>query len=211
VTRPGRKPRSGLGLAAAGSCLAVAALGLGCGGDDISQAAPAQAQGGSNPVVAQGRSPAGVRWRIRAKRYRDYAIFDFSVGDGSDGYGSELKLPIPHSFIFTADTGSDVDPHHESDLSGITARRVSKLVLDMSKGHSIKVHPQVAPQIAPGFEWLNDFRFFDRFYLGHRYPVWVKALDARGHVLARKHTYRGIFPAGGSKDANELRGAGPRG
>lgn len=181
-----------LAVAACGF-LAVAALLLpGCGESDTSRAAKAHSRGGNNPVVAQGRSPAGARWRIRAKRYRNNAIFDFSVG-GKDGYGTELGLPVPHSFTLSADTGSNVGPHHESDLSGVTARRVTKLVLTMSKGHSIKVYPQLAPQLAPNFDWFNDFRFFNRFYLGHRYPVWITALDARGHVLAHKHTNRGLF------------------
>ena len=70
---------------------------------------------------------------------------------------------------------------------------MTKLVLTMSKGHAITVHPQAPPQIGPGFVWLKDVRFFNRFYLGRRHPVWVTALNARGHVLAHKHTHRGVF------------------
>jgi hypothetical protein len=126
----------------------------------------------------------------------DTLQFNFSIGPAHSGVGyvSQLRYPVPDRFVFSALTGSDIDPYPESDLSGIAARRVDKLVVRMSKGHRLRFHPRLAPErVRERFKWVRGLRFFDRFYSSDRRPLVVKALDAQGHVLARRHSDRGSF------------------
>ena len=87
-----------------------------------------------------------------------------------------------------------VGRYDEQDLGGVTARRVNKLVVKLSKGGDLRIHPRLAPRrVRSRFPWLRGLRFFDRFYLGHRRPQWITALDGHGRVLAHQHTHRGLF------------------
>jgi hypothetical protein len=151
-----------------------------------------------HPVVAHGRSHHHVPWHVRGERARPDALqFDFFIdppGYSDAGYGIQLPYPVPHGFVFGALTGSDIDPYPESDLSGIAARRVHRLVVKMNKGRSLRFHPRLAPRrIREQFKWVRGLRFFDRFYSSRRRPRVVKALDAEGHVLARRRSNQGSF------------------
>jgi hypothetical protein len=182
---------------ASAAMIAFLAIAWATGGDFGTAQARIQVRIRAAPLVAHGHSPHHVPWRIRAKRdhVADAIDIDFFLDrSGEDGYGTQIPFPVPHSFIFTADTGSDLDRYHERDLSGVTTRRVTKLLLTMSKGDRIKLRPHLAPRrVRRHHGWLDGLRFFDRFYLGHRRPRWVTALNAEGHVLAHRHTDRGFF------------------
>jgi hypothetical protein len=154
----------------------------------------------TGPLVAQGRSPHHVPWYIRAEddTSNGFAFFDFGLrkpGYPAAGYTTGLPLPIPDQFVFTADTGSGLDPFHESDLSGIAAGRVSTLIVSVGRGHRpLRISPRPAPaELLTTMPWLGSLRFFDRFFSDKLTPRVVTALDANGAPLARVRSNRGLF------------------
>jgi hypothetical protein len=167
-----------------------------CGERDASATAghgTHQAQARGNPVVARGHSPRGIPWRIRAKLQGKHTItVDF--GD----WFTQFHYP-DNSYVLTADTGA-IGRYQEEDLDGVTARRVSKLVVKMSRGGALRIHPSLAPRrVRSRFPFLNGLRFFNRFYFGQRRPRWITAFDGHGRVLAHTHTHRGLFGCCGVK------------
>jgi hypothetical protein len=150
------------------------------------------------PVVAQGTSPHGVTWKIRAHHEGPRAVaVDFSLdppGYDDAGFSMGLPLPVASRFVFTAVSGSGLDPFREADLSGVAARRVEVLVVRMSSGPSLRIPPAPAPwRLRKRFDWLRGLRFFDAFFAEELDPVEVTALDGRGRVLTRRHSYHGLF------------------
>lgn len=154
----------------------------------------------SGPIVAQGRSPHHVPWFIRAQNDTSSGFADFEFGFRKPGYPDAgymtgLPLPIPDEFVFTADTGSGLDPFKEGDLSGIASSRVSLLVVSMGRRHKpLRIAPRSAPaELLTTMPWLQDLRFFDRFFSDKLRPRVVTALDANGTTLARVRSNRGLF------------------
>lgn len=155
-------------------------------------------------VVARGHSLYGVPWQIEATRFSATATgpggvethFSISPRGGYTGVGyyTGLPLPLPRRFVFTANAGSDIDRHPESDLSGITRRRVAKLVVKMSDGERLTVYPKPAPRrLRKRLPWLRGLRFFDVFFPADQEPKLVTALNRTGHVLARHKNHRGLL------------------
>jgi len=152
------------------------------------------------PVVANGLSPNGVPWKVRASRpVHSEIIVSFEMEPPAYydvGYDTTLSSPVPKSFVFTADTGEDLDPYPESDLSGVTDRRVRTLSVKMSAGQPLVIQPRLAPaSIRTRFKWLRGLRFFDQFYAAGPLPEVATASDASGHQLARIKSNRGSFAA----------------
>jgi hypothetical protein len=159
------------------------------------------------PVVAHGNSLFAVPWRIRAippspgAEGMPTATIGFSIGpcgkEDGDGYFVGLPLPIPHAFVFSADTGTEIDSHPEGDLSGVTARRAVKLVVTMSGGSTLTVRPRLAPRrLWKRLTWLRRLRFFDEFFpalTAAEKPLIVTAYDRTGAVLARRKSDLGSF------------------
>ena len=142
-------------------------------------------------VVAHGSSLHGVPWRIKAILPRDsgpdQATFEFSIGESPEGgYFSSLPRPIPKALVLTASPGSEIDDYPESDLSGLTAGRVTRLQVEMNDGQVLESEPQRAPDgVRRRFHWLRGLRFYDIFFPDTEEPVQVIARDARGRVLER--------------------------
>ena len=150
------------------------------------------------PVVAHGRSPHGVPWKIKAQRDNRASFtveFDFDPPAYSDvGYVGSGTFAGLRKGVIAAVTGSDFSPYPESDLSGIAHRRAVTLLVKLNRGPQLEIHPQLAPRrIRTRFPWLRRMRFFDRFFAADRVPKVVTALDVGGHVLARRHSDRGAF------------------
>ncbi len=154
------------------------------------------------PVVGHGKSLFGVPWRITAippspRGSRD-ATFQFSVGacgkDSESGYFVGLPLPIPHAFVFTADTGTEIDPHPEGDLSGVSTRRAVRLVVSMSGGAALTIKPRLTPRrLWKRLPWLRGLRAFDKFFPAGEKPQIVTAYDRAGRMLARRRSDHGGF------------------
>jgi hypothetical protein len=171
----------------------------------LALAAAAIADGPRTPfVVAHGKSLYGVQWRVRmgeeasrligpdgepGRRARQATLW-FSIGDPSEseaGYFSSFPLPVPRSFVFHANKGSEVDEFPESDASGYANRRVAKLVASMSDGTSLTFATQLPPKrLSDRRHWLRRLRFFDQFYPAEVEPVSIAAYDRAGNLLERQ-------------------------
>lgn len=154
----------------------------------------------AGPVVAHGKSPAGIPWQIRASRIDSRTVdihFDLKTPGYEDaGYFTSLELPLSDRFIFTADTGSNISPYPESDLSGVASGRVHRIHVRMSEGGPLEFRPHLAPRsVRKRFPWLRELRFFDRFFANERDPLVATAYDARGNVLTRVKSNLGLFPS----------------
>ena len=113
----------------------------------------------------------------------------FSIdGEGSgSGYFSSLPRRLPPAFVFTANKGSDISDFPESDLSGVARGKAVELVMKMSDGQFLTVHPTLAsPETRERFPWLRGFRFFDAFFPSSQEPEKVTAFGSDGRVLARE-------------------------
>jgi hypothetical protein len=155
------------------------------------------------PLIARGKSPAGVPWRIRATPERGAVTFDFFLkppGYPDAGYLTTFQLPISNAFVFTADAGSDLDPAGESDVSGITSARVARVRLRMSDGSVLEFSPRTPPEaVRKRFPWGRRIAAFDYWYDSSLEPELATALDRDGRVLGRFRSHRGLFePATGS-------------
>jgi len=158
------------------------------------------------PVVAKGKSLYGIPWRIKAalaqlrgprgSLVRTFEVH-FSIGPEDDytgaGYFTGLPLPLHPEFVLTANFG-EKDEYPESDISGVTRRRVWTLIVEMRGGESLSVQPTLAPSpLLKRFRWLRGVRFYDVFFPADQEPRMITALDRHGHVLARYKRHRGIF------------------
>ena len=155
-------------------------------------------------VVAHGKSLYGVAWRIRmgeeavrsirpngspGPRVRQATLW-FSIGDPHEseaGYFSTFPLPVPRTFVFHANKGSDVDEFPESDTSGYANRRVASLVATMGDGSSLAFTTQLPPKrLSDRHRWLGRLRFFDQFYPAGVEPTSIAAYDRAGKLLERQ-------------------------
>jgi hypothetical protein len=155
-------------------------------------------------VVAHGKSLFGVPWRVRMGEETHRLVTPkgkpgpkvrgathwFSIGGPSEsgaGYFSSFSLPIPRSFVFDANQGSDVDDFPESDTSGFANRRVARLVATMSDGSTLTFETQLPPErLSDRHHWLRRLRFFDQFYPAEIDPVSIAAYDRAGELLERQ-------------------------
>lgn len=167
--------------------------------------AAANADGPRTPfVVAHGKSLFGVAWRIRmgeetgrlvkpdgtsGPRVQTATLW-FSIGDPAEndaGYFSSFPLPIPRTFAFHANKGSEIDRFPESDTSGFANRRVAKLVATMSDGSTLDFETQLPPKrLSDRHHWLRRLRFFDQFYPAGIEPTSIAAYDRTGNLLERQ-------------------------
>jgi hypothetical protein len=148
------------------------------------------------PVVAQGASPGGVSWEIKLGGNRHLAVIDFTYRSStqSGGWGSAAPLPLRKGFVFNADTGSDLGPANESDISGFTERRVTTLTIQMTDGSTINVAPQPAAiRLGKRFRWARKLRIFDEFFPSNLVPAKAIAYNAAGQVLTERTSNRGLF------------------
>lgn len=157
------------------------------------------------PVVAKGQSLYGIPWRVKVSAGLvrvpgpSRAIdIQFSIGQDNDltgvRYFELIRLPVHPGFVFTANYGSEMSDYPESDVSGVTRRRVWTLTVEMSDGESINVQPTLAPpRLLRRFKWLRQVRFYDLFFPASQTPERITALDRQGNVLARYSNRRGVF------------------
>lgn len=147
-------------------------------------------------VVAHGTSPNGAPWRIKADEQPATtsprsAIFEFVAGDPNEsndfGYFSGMSLPIPHAFVFHANSGDGVYPESEGDVSGFATPRAARLVAKMSDGSAIDIETKQPPaKLRQRFPWLRGLVFFDQFYPADIEPLAITAYGRDGHVLSRQ-------------------------
>jgi hypothetical protein len=148
------------------------------------------------PVVSQGTSPGGVTWEIKLGGNRRLASVDFTYrsSSGSGGWGTLASLPLRKGFFFSADSGSELGPANESDISGFTERRVTTLTIQMTDGSALSVSPQpAAVRLGKRFRWARKLRFFDQYFSGNLVPAKVIAYNAAGQVLTERSSNRGLF------------------
>jgi hypothetical protein len=126
------------------------------------------------------------------------ADVDFKVGacgEGTEaGYAIGFKLPIhPRSFL-TSGFGSQIDAYPENDLSGIAAGAVAELVVTLTDGSALRIHPDPAPRrLRKRLPWLRHLRFFDAFFESGRRPKEAAIFDRAGDLLARRQARYGGF------------------
>lgn len=154
-------------------------------------------------VVSHGSSLYGVPWRITAATRPSFgrgssAEIQFSIGACGEyseaGYFADMYLPLSRRPFFGALSGSEIDPYPERDLSGRTSRGIAKLSVKMDDGETLVIEPQRAPRgLRRDLPWLNQLRFFDKFFPADQRPIEIVALDKRGRILGRDKSARGSF------------------
>jgi hypothetical protein len=154
-------------------------------------------------VIARGKSPHGVPWWIATAGPRTDSLgrrgvefhFDFGPPAFYDaGYFSGMPLPVRGEFAVRGVPGTGLSPYPESDLSGITGRGVVELVVKLSDGSMLEVHPDRArPALRARFPWLRGLGFYETFYPAGLEPRTVAALDARGRLIARSSARRAFY------------------
>jgi hypothetical protein len=149
------------------------------------------------PVIDHGSTLYRVPWRITAFErpaigpQPTSAEFRFSTGpcgnDEGAGYFATFDLPISRRFGFSALSGAGVDEFPESDLSGLTNRRATTLILRLTDGSVVVIHPQLAPaDLRRRWPWLNRVRMFDVYFESGPRAESLAACDRSGRLIARK-------------------------
>lgn len=149
------------------------------------------------PRVATGQSLFGVTWNVYAgSTGGGYAFFfDMEPPAYHDvGFFAGVDRPVPDGFAFLGVAGSQLSPRPESDVSGITRRKVATILIEFRDGTSVEA-PTIKPRrYAISKEpWLKRFRVFDVFFESAKNPVKVSAFDDEGVLLAESERGRGPY------------------
>jgi hypothetical protein len=155
-------------------------------------------------IVARGQSLYGVPWWIKASLVWPATVapatleahFSISPRGGFSGVGyfTGAPLPLPAEFVFSALEGSGIDRYPESDLSGIARRKVVTLVIEMSDGETMMIHPRLSPpRVWRRFPWLAGVRFYDVFFPSRQESLVATAYDRDGQMIKRLKSHFGLF------------------
>jgi hypothetical protein len=122
----------------------------------------------------------------------------FSIGAcgkySEAGYFAGMYLPLSRRPFFRAISGIEINSYSEGDLSGWASRGIAKLSVKMDDGETVVVEPQRAPRdLRRNLPWLNQLRFFDKFFPAGQRPTEIVAFDKQGRILGRSKAARGSF------------------
>lgn len=156
-------------------------------------------------VVAHGKSPYSVPWRIKARfapatktRPRAFEAH-FSIGEKGSyagaGYFTGIHLPLHPAFSFTALTGGEAEGFPGGDVSDLVRRSIARLIVEMSDGELVETKPTFAPLAKrKRYIWLRGMGVYQVFYAAHQGVRTITAYDRSGRMVDVRHrNRRGIF------------------
>jgi hypothetical protein len=133
---------------------------------------------------------------VDALRSHHTADFEFgysSPGSRDFGWGTGFSLPPPSPFLI-ADTGSDISPYPEDDVSGVVHAPIRELEARMSDDSTRPITLVKARESTrERHPWLRNFSVFDAFYPAGIKPKVLRAFDGDGALIATFHSHRGLF------------------
>jgi hypothetical protein len=94
----------------------------------------------------------------------------------------------PSATIAASDNAGD----ERRNVGGIVGSRVRSVVLQLSEGGTMVVHPKLpSKELRRRFVWLNGLRYFLRFYPAGKHVKAAKLLDAKGKIITTVHSQEG--------------------
>jgi hypothetical protein len=177
----------------------------------VMQAVLASAQRGSastgciarqQQLLANGRSPSGSSWTIRASISNNGSCHAWLLGMAFAPFGTPVgswsgawRVPVGGQLADTFTIGAqDESSGSERVFSGIVGRRVRDISLIRSEGSKMVVHPRLPPQeLRQRFGWLRNMRYFMRYYSVGDNVTTVKLRNYRGEVIYTAQGEEGGF------------------
>lgn len=110
-------------------------------------------------------------------------------GSWTGGWG----IPAGGHLPATATIGAgDYEEEDGRAVSGVVGSRVRTVVLKLSGGRAMAVHPKDPSKgLRRRFVWLRGLRYFLRFYPAGKHVKTAKLLDANGKVIFTAHSEDG--------------------
>jgi hypothetical protein len=142
--------------------------------------------------VAGGHSPVGERWTVTASRSAGFVEFQSNVARQPDA-GGTTSVPARRArgrcraFLGTTDYAS-----RWQQIGGPVDRSVVWIDVRLRDGRHFGTAPRPA-RSRRGHRWLRGFRWTSLFLPPGARAIRARAFDARGRVVTRMRSDRGLF------------------
>ena len=171
----------------------------------ILQAAPAS--GACIPrqhhLIAKGRSVGGNPWTVTGTVRNNASCkswlfgMDFVLSDtlaGSWNWNWGIPAGGHLSNKFTISGGDEVEGFSERAFSGTAGARVKTIVLTMSNGERVPIHPKLPPLVLRRrFVWLRNVCYFVYYYPSGRRLKVATLRNSRGEIIEKVWGSEGEF------------------
>lgn len=153
-------------------------------------------------LVAKGTSPGSKQWSVIATIRNNGGCNTWLLGmnfDPSDGlrgsWSGAWSIPARGHLFDGATIGAqDEAAGSERVFSGVTGVHVRTVVLSMSDGERITVHPKlVSARSRKQFVWLQDMRYFVYYYPAGQHVKVARLLNSRDEVIFTAQGEEGLF------------------
>jgi hypothetical protein len=160
----------------------------------------------NDTLVEKGTGPSGRPWTVRATVHENHGCGSWLLGMEFRPIGSsvgsstwEWQIPVKGhlSNNFTLAAQDEIAEGGRA-FYGTTSAAVTTVVIQMSKGTVIELHPKVPKrQLLDQYVWLRNLRYFMRFYPAGRHATRVTLYSADGKVIERLRGLEGEFDGPG--------------
>lgn len=153
-------------------------------------------------LIAKGRSPGDKRWTvtgtIRNSGSCGYWLlgmnFVFSgpnAGAWRGAWGISAGGHLSDSFTISA---QDETESSEQVFSGVVGSRVKTILLTISNGERLVIHPKLPRQrLRKRFVWLRSMRYFVRYYNTGQHVKVARLLNSQGEIIFMARGEEGVF------------------
>jgi hypothetical protein len=153
-------------------------------------------------LVNSGSNPSGDPWTITASVRKNDGCDSWLFvsrflpagkvrGSFAFGWGIPAGGHLSDSFTIGA---RDESSNSERVFGGMVGARVTRIVVEMSSGGSLTIHPALpAKKLREKFVWLRNVRYAMRFYPAGRHATKVTLYSRDGKVVERVGPIEGAF------------------
>jgi hypothetical protein len=152
--------------------------------------------------VATGRSPSGKAWTVTATVHNDSSCdfwlleMDFRPSGtlrGGSNWGWQIPAGGHLSNRFTI-SAQDETTDFDRAFYGAVSGRVRTIVLTMSSGERLTIHPKPPPQqLRRRFVWFRNMRYVVRYYPSGEHVEVARLLNSRGELISKARGLEGEF------------------
>lgn len=153
-------------------------------------------------LIAKGRSPGDRRWTvtgtIRNSGSCGYWLFGMNfvfsgpnAGAWRGAWGILAGGHLSNSFTIGA---QDETESSEQVFSGVVGSRVKTILLTISNGDRLVIHPKLPRQrLRKRFVWLRSMRYFVHYYNTGQHVKVARLLNSQGEIIFTARGEEGVF------------------
>jgi hypothetical protein len=153
-------------------------------------------------LIGKGPLPHHRSWRVTASIRNngscrawllgvEFSPFGTYAGSWRGSWGIPAGGKLANGFTVS---GQDASNAVKRAISGVTGRRVARVIAVTDAGNHLSIRPQLPPQrLRLHNVWLRNFGFFIHYYPAGTHIRTMKLFDSRGKVLAAVRGEEGEF------------------